>query len=157
VIPLQQFSGQKVQMMKETAKKESGCSKHKIISAMSEQAMLKRFASDEDCLEYLAGEKWKDGFNCRKCGHTNWCKGKAPYSRRCTKCKHEESACSHTFFHHCKIPLKDAFRIAWLVCHQPDISSYELSRRFNIRQMTCWRFKKRVCECLEEKGEFGVV
>ncbi|MEN8224665.1 MAG: hypothetical protein ABFS05_04820 [Bacteroidota bacterium] len=31
----------------------------------------------------------------------------------------------------------------------PDISSYELSRLLKTRQMTCWRFKKKLVECLD--------
>lgn len=98
--------------------------------------------------KFIAEEKWSDGFKCRKCGHTNFCKGKKPYSRRCTRCKAEESATANTIFHACKMQLKDAFRIAHLVCSNPKISSYELSREMEIRQMTCWRFKKKISECL---------
>ncbi|MCK4287884.1 MAG: transposase [Bacteroidales bacterium] len=58
-----------------------------------------KFSDENKCLQYLADLKWKDGFVCRKCGHTNFCKGKTPFSRRCTKCKHDESATSHTVFH----------------------------------------------------------
>jgi len=128
-----------------------------IIDKMSVSEFSRRFGKSDSCLKFLADEKWKDGYKCRKCGHTNYCRGKASFSRRCTKCKHEESALSHTFFHHCKIPIKDAFRMAHSICHEPDISSYELSRRFQIRQMTCWKFKKRVCECLEKHGVFTTV
>jgi len=45
------------------------------------------FHSNEKCLEFLAGIKWSDGFICKKCGNTNSCPGREPYSRRCTKCK----------------------------------------------------------------------
>ncbi|MBN1339541.1 MAG: transposase [Bacteroidales bacterium] len=115
------------------------------------------FTSEENCLEYIAQEKWKGGFVCRKCGHTNYCKGRKPASRRCTRCKTEESATAHTIFHHCRIPLAEAFRIVYLVCNDPEISSYEISRELDRRQMTCWKFKKKVMECIEEKGEFGIL
>jgi len=110
------------------------------------------FSTDEKCLEFLANEKWKDGFVCRKCGHTNYCKGKTPFSRRCTRCKHDESATAHTIFHRCKIPLADAFELAYSVCRNPAISSYDLSRKLETRQMTCWKFKKKITECIEKNG-----
>jgi two-component system, sensor histidine kinase LadS len=106
------------------------------------------FSNEESCLKFLADYKWKDGYVCRKCGHENFCKGKKPFSRRCTRCKTDESATAHTIFHHCKIALPDAFKLAQLVCLQPDISSYEISRLFDKRQMTCWKFKTRITECL---------
>jgi len=109
------------------------------------------FANEEQCLGYLSDLKWKKGFKCRKCGNTNYCSGKKPYSRRCTRCKSEESATAHTVFHACKFPLTSAFELMYQVCHKPDISSYELSRILETRQMTCWKFKKKLMECLEDK------
>ena len=115
------------------------------------------FDTNEKCLAYLSGEKWKDGFICRKCSHTNFCKGKKPYSRRCTKCKSEESATAHTIFHKCKFPLTEAFKITYLVCHTPDISTAKLSARINIRQMTCWKFKKKITECIDARGDINLL
>lgn len=108
-----------------------------------------QFADDLKCLEFLALEKWNSGYRCRKCGNTNYCTGKTAFSRRCTRCKHDESALAHTLFHHCKIPLKDAFFIAFEVCCRPEVSTYELSRKLETRQMTCWKFKKKIMECIE--------
>jgi hypothetical protein len=113
------------------------------------------FADEEKCLEFIADEKWKDGYACRKCGHHNYCQGKTPFSRRCTRCKSEESATSHTIFHRCRISLPDAFRIAHLVCSEPNISSTELSKQVNIRQMTCWKFKKKISKCIEERDDMS--
>ncbi|HOE59122.1 MAG TPA: hypothetical protein PLG54_05645 [Bacteroidales bacterium] len=111
--------------------------------------ICKKFASEESCLEYLALKKWEGGYICRNCWHNNYCKGNTPYSRRCTRCKREESAKAHTIFHYCRLPLPEAFRFANIVCHNPKISSYELARYFNLRQMTCWKLKKKIVECLE--------
>jgi hypothetical protein len=115
------------------------------------------FESEEKCLAFIAGRKWEDGFECRHCGNTNYCKGKRPYSRRCTRCKREESATAHTIFHGCKIPLTDAFEMAYRVCRSPEVSTYELARRFDTRQMTCWKFKKKIMECIETKGELRLI
>lgn len=103
-----------------------------------------RFSTEEACLQAIADDKWHKGFVCRKCGHTHFCEGKSPYSHRCTKCKADESATAHTLFHHCRINLIDAFELAYRVCCFPGVSSYELSRELNTRQMTCWKFKKRI-------------
>lgn len=110
------------------------------------------FPNEETCLDLLSGIKWKDGFVCQKCGNTNYCHGKLPHSRRCTKCKKEESVTANTLFHRCKIPLNKAFEIAFLVCNVDDISSYKLSRRTDIRHMTCYHFQKKVQAC-KAQGE----
>lgn len=120
--------------------------------------LLDELLSDEDrCLAFVAEEKWQDGFVCRKCGHDNFCKGKKPHSRRCTRCKHEESATANTIFHGCHLPLTQAFRLAYQVCHDPDISTYELARQLETRQMTCWKLKKRMMECISQQGELRLV
>jgi hypothetical protein len=109
------------------------------------------FTSDDACLEFLSGLKWSEGFTCRKCGNQNSCPGKAPHSRRCTKCKSEESATTGTIFHNCKFPVSKAFYIAWHVCKgKEDISTYEFARRLSLRQMTCWNFKTRIVQALEQ-------
>ncbi len=109
------------------------------------------FSSDEECYRFLAEVKWENGFTCRKCGNTNHCAGKTPFSRRCTKCKTEESAAAGTIFHNCKFPVHKAFYIAYNVCKgKEDLSSYELARRLSLRQMTCWNFKTRIRNFLQQ-------
>ncbi|MGM0566169.1 MAG: transposase [Bacteroidota bacterium] len=115
-----------------------------------------KFSTQEACLKVLADEKWAEGYQCRRCGHTNYCRGRSPYSRRCTRCKYEESAQAHTIFHKCRIPLPKAFKISFQVCNQHEISSYKLSEALELRQMTCWRFKKTILECIERHGGFQV-
>ncbi|MEI6749253.1 MAG: transposase [Bacteroidales bacterium] len=109
------------------------------------------FESDDNCLEFLANLKWENGFVCRKCGNTNYCAGKTPHSRRCTKCKSEESATTGTIFHNCKFPVSKAFYIAYNVCKgKEDISTYEFARRLSLRQMTCWNFKTKTIAALNQ-------
>ena len=118
---------------------------------LSEKQLEELFSSDEKCLEFLAEVKWEDGFTCHKCGHDNYCVGKTPYSRRCTKCKTEESATSGTIFHNCKFPLHKAFYIAYNVCKgKEELSTYEFARRLSLRQMTCWNFRKKIRSAIEE-------
>ena len=117
---------------------------------VSEETVEELFVSDEKCLEFLADLKWADGFTCRKCGNTNSCTGKSSYSRRCTKCKSEESATSGTIFHNCKFPVHKAFIIAYNVCKgKEDVSTYEFARRLALRQMTCWNFKTKIQTALK--------
>jgi hypothetical protein len=107
------------------------------------------FQNDSKCLEFLAHVKWENGYACTKCGNTNYCPGKTPYSRRCTKCKKEESATTGTIFHHCKFPISKAFYIAFNVCKgKEEISTYEFARRLALRQMTCWKFKTKIQQAI---------
>ena len=118
---------------------------------LSEKQINDLFNSNEKCLEFLAEVKWENGFTCLKCGHDNYCAGKTPYSRRCTKCKTEESATSGTIFHNCKFAIHKAFYIAYNVCKgKEELSTYEFARRLSLRQMTCWNFRTKIRNAIEK-------
>jgi transposase-like protein len=113
------------------------------------------FASDNQCLAYLAAEKWKDGYHCSDCGHTNYCQGNTLYSRQCTRCKYTESPTSGTLFHKVKFSLLKAFYIVYFVStSKKGISSTELSRKLGLRQKTCWYFKRKVMKAMESSDSY---
>jgi hypothetical protein len=123
---------------------------------LSDEQLNELFQSDEKCFEFLADLKWSRGFECRKCGNTNYCPGKTPHSRRCTKCKTEESAAAGTIFHNCKFPVHKAFYIAYNVCKgKEDLSTYEFARRLSLRQMTCWNFKTKIQHAIDEMNSLS--
>jgi len=118
---------------------------------ISSEIVNELFNDNEKVLKFIADIKWKDGFICRSCGHTNFCEGKTPSSRRCTRCKKEESAAANTIFHNIKFPINKAFYIAYNVCVLGnDISSYNYADQLGLNQMTCWKFRKRITNCLSK-------
>jgi hypothetical protein len=120
-------------------------------SELDDKRLEELFTSEEKCYEFLAELKWGEGFTCRKCGNTNYCAGKTPHARRCTRCKTEESPAAGTIFHNCKFPISKAFYIAYNVCKgKEDISTYEFARRLSLRQMTCWNFKTKIRNALQQ-------
>jgi hypothetical protein len=111
------------------------------------------FTNSDKVLKFIADVKWKDGYACRNCAHTNYCEGKTPSSRRCTRCKKEESATAHTIFHNIKFPVNKAFYIAYQVCVMGnDFSTYNYAEQLGLNQMTCWKFRKRIQECIIRSG-----
>lgn len=113
---------------------------------LSQQQVEEMYQNDDACMKYLSELKWADGFTCRKCGNDNFCEGKMPHSRRCTRCKNEESATANTLFHNVKFPVSKAFYITYTVCKNTSttISTYDLSSKLDLRQMTCWKFRNKV-------------
>ena len=119
--------------------------------SLSPEQLDEMFRSDVKCLGFLAQIKWANGFACKKCGNTNSCAGKEPFSRRCTKCKSKETATNGTIFHGVKFPISKAFYIAYTICKgNQNISSYEFGRRLSLRQMTCWNFKTKIEHALSD-------
>jgi hypothetical protein len=124
-----------------------------LIGELNPDKFKATFNSQDECLKILATAKWADGFVCRHCGNERYCQGKNPFSRRCTRCKKDESATAHTIFHHCRIDLPLAFEIAYMVCGSPDIPASEISDILETRHMTCLNFKKRIIHCLHSDGK----
>jgi hypothetical protein len=44
-----------------------------------------------------------------------------------------------------------------LVCSDPGVSTYEMSRQMDLRQMTCWKLKSKLMECIEKRGEIDIL
>jgi hypothetical protein len=76
--------------------------------------------------------------------------GKATQSRQCTCCRYVESPTAQTLFHKVKFDLLKAFYIVYFVStNKKGITSTELSRKLNLRQKTCWGFKRKVMKAME--------
>jgi hypothetical protein len=105
-----------------------------------------KFGTEEACFEYLAELKWNGrSFVCRRCKHTNACKGNGLHTKKCTRCHYQESVTAHTLFHRCRFSLVKAFWIIYYVSTtKGGISALELSRKLDLRAKTCWLFKRKV-------------
>jgi len=117
--------------------------------SMSIFEFQKRFPDDRSCMKYLSEIKWHDGFVCKKCGHTHYCKGNKEFDRQCTRCNYVESPTAGTLFHKLKFSLLKAFWIIYYMStSKKGISSTELSRKLQLRQKTAWLFQRKVKEAI---------
>ena len=108
------------------------------------------FKTDEDCYSYIAAIKWENGYECRKCSNTKYIPGQKLYSRRCSKCKYDESATAGTMFDKVKFPILIAFHIIFKIgTKKKGMSSLELSHEFELRQKTCWEFKWKIQQAMQ--------
>lgn len=115
----------------------------------------KLFPDEQSCMEYLAKLKWPSGFACEKCKHTKYCKGKLKQTRQCTGCGYQATPTSGTMFHKVKFPLLKAFYILYFMStNKKGISSTELSRKLNLRQKTCWLFRKKVAQSMKSSKQY---
>ena len=120
-----------------------------IFGISSQKEFDEKFATESYCLKWLSEFKWEHGFVCKKCGHDNFCEGKKPYSRRCTRCKHTESATAHTAFHSCKIPLVEAVKLLYQTINESGESIRTIAKKNDLRNMTCWRLTHKFQSCLQ--------
>jgi transposase-like protein len=116
------------------------------------------FQTDADCYKYLSEIKWQSGYLCAKCGHNKHYNGAKPHSRRCMRCKYDESPTARTLFDRCKFPLLVAFHIVFKVStKKKGMSSEELSREFELRQKTCWDFKRKIQLAMASSERFPII
>lgn len=114
----------------------------------------KAFPDDDACLAYLADLKWRDGFVCKKCGHTSGCK-KAGHKYHCYKCNHVETAKAGTLFHRVRFGIRKAFLIIFeMTTSTKSMSSIQMALRYGIRQPTAWAFMHKVREAMKSSQQF---
>lgn len=121
-----------------------------------------QFLTDDDCYKFLSEIKWPDGhFVCTKCGNTTYHKGRGPFSRRCNRCKYDESVTAGTMFNKLRFPILTAFNIVFrMVVMGAGNSSAVIGETFAIQQKTCLAFKHKVQQAMgamRQKRLTGVV
>jgi len=115
------------------------------------------FKNDADCYRYLSEIKWsgENTYKCKKCGHLKYGKGKKPFSCRCAKCNYDESPTAGTVFDKLKFSLLIAFHIVFKIStKKKGMSSLELSEEFELRQKTCWDFKRKIQQAMASSKRF---
>jgi hypothetical protein len=129
----------------------------RILSAeLSFEEFSAKYPDQESCNKFLSDLKWTSGYNCLKCSNETYKYGRAPYSRRCTKCGYEESVLFNTIFQNNRIPINKAFYLVYLMyTTKGTISSYQLSEKLGIRQSTCWQYAIRIKKVMNEHKKEG--
>lgn len=111
-----------------------------------------KYPDRDSCYKFLSEMKWENGYSCVKCNNVNYCNGKVPFNRRCTKCAYEESVLQRTIFENNRIPINKAFYLVYLMYNSKGaISSHKLSEKLGIRQSTCWTYAAKVKKIMEER------
>ena len=112
-----------------------------------------RFATEEDCREYLFQMRWPEGFFCPRCGNcTGWHTGRDLY--RCSRCDFQVSVTAGTIFQDTKKPLKLWFRAMWYVTSQKQgISALGLKRVLGLGSYeTAWTWLHKLRRAMVRPG-----
>jgi hypothetical protein len=109
------------------------------------------------CYRFLENYKWEKGFICQKCGNEKYFNGAKKFSRRCTRCGHNESITSNTIFHGLKFPVEKAFYIAYLtVAGKQKETLAALSDKLKLPLNTVWNYRSKINTIIndvESKGK----
>ena len=106
------------------------------------------FIDSEKVLQFIAEIKWKKGFACRNCGHTNYCDGKTPTRAAVQNAKRRISSRQHHISQHKISDQQSILHCLQCMCTGSDLSTYNYSDQLGLNQMTCWKFRKRIQNCI---------
>lgn len=111
-----------------------------------------RFNTEQACIEYLASQKWPDGYKCKKCG----CTSAYQLRRRsrvfmCRHCNSQESVTSGTVMHRTKLALMIWFWAAYLMSQdRRGVSAMHISRELDLHYSTAWTILHKLRRVLAE-------
>ena len=92
-----------------------------------------RFATEQDCWQYLLESRWPDGFRCPRCGHDAAYALATRSLLQCRSCRHQTSVTAGTVLHRSRLPLSLWFAAAYLMTtHSPGFSALQLQRQLGL-------------------------
>ena len=113
----------------------------------------KRFYDNESCYLYLIEQKWGKGYQCSRCGHGKYYKGKTYCHRKCRSCGYGESVTANTVFHGMKMPILKAFYMIFrLTAKKKGMSTTELGNEVGVQQKTAWLFKRKIQVAMQQNN-----
>jgi transposase-like protein len=128
--------------------------------------LLDRFQTEDDCKEFLAARRWPDGIHCPRCGNTKvWVVKSRPFHWLCKGCNkngYRFSVITGTIFENTKYPLREWFKVAFLMHHsKKGMSAHQIHRMLGTGSYeTAWYMCHRIRVAMQNsaKGQlFGTV
>ena len=114
---------------------------------------LKQFSTEARCEEYLASLRWKERYECPKCG----CRHAYRLSNgryQCAQCRHQVSVTAGTVLHKTHMPLTRWFLAFYLVCQDKrGISAVQLSSQLGTTYKTAWYMLKRIRAAMGQRDK----
>jgi len=115
--------------------------------------MEERFATDEQCRDYLASLRWPEGFVCPSCeGRKGWPAGRGRLI--CAACRHQTTVIAGTIFQDSHLPLRLWFRAIWQVtCQKNGASALGLQRVLGLGSyQTAWTVLHKLRRAMVRPG-----
>ncbi len=113
-------------------------------------AFLDRFGDEGQCRDYLARQKWPDGFRCRTCNGDRAHYLPSRKTFECAACGHQESLIAGTMFQQTKKPLREWFlAIFYVSASKGGVSAAELQRLLGMGSyQTAWSWLHKIRQAM---------
>lgn len=133
---------------------------------MKFKELLDRFQTEDDCKAYLVERRWPSGVACPRCGNVKvWALKARPFNWQCKACNksgYRFSVITGTIFENTKYPLREWFKVAFLMYHsKKGMSAHQIHRMLGTGSYeTAWSMCHRIRVAMQNsaKGKlFGIV
>ena len=126
--------------------------------AKAEQITFKefrtRFATEDDCRNYLFEQRFSDGFICPKCGCKEFYYLKTRHTCQCKQCRRQTSVTAGTVMHSTHLPLTTWFWAIYLcVTDKRGISAKGLARQLDLAYESAWFLLVRIRSAMRERDQ----
>ncbi len=112
------------------------------------------YPNEEACHALLRELKDPLSFLCKNCHNTTFTQLTGNFIRRCKECGYREPLTSNTIFYRIKFPVTKAFYILYLVSSGRNLTVDELSHLISLRKETCWTFRNKVREVMQQRKKY---
>lgn len=110
------------------------------------------FPDEKTCRKHLFSLRWPNGFECPKCGHTEYYDIESRNIVQCTNCRHQTSVTAGTIFHKTRTPLQIWFWIIFLVAKDKrGISALSISKEFPVSYPTAWTMLHKIRKAMSDR------
>jgi hypothetical protein len=115
---------------------------------------IKRFSTEEACLQAIFDAKWPRGFVCPSCQHNDGYRLSGRRSIECASCDKQTSITVGTMFERTRVPLVNWFLIIYFVAQDKGGSSaLKLSKQLGMRNGTVHDILKKLRYAMSERDE----
>ena len=113
-----------------------------------------RFATEEDCRNYMFTQRFPDGFVCPKCGCREYYDLKTRHTCQCRQCRRQTSVTAGTVMHHTHLPLTVWFCAIYLCAtDKRGISAKGLARQLGLAYESAWYLLVRIRNAMRERDQ----
>jgi len=114
----------------------------------------KSYGTEEQCRQYMYGQRWPDGFICPKCGHGEYFNIKSRHLYQCKACNHQASITAGTIMDKTRTPLVKWFLAIYLFSsNKRGIRALSLKSKLGISYNTAWTMCQKIRYAMGKRDE----
>jgi hypothetical protein len=122
------------------------------------QDFLRKFSSEEACIQAIFNARWPSGFICPHCGHNDGYRLSKRRSIQCMCCRRQTSITSGTLFHRSKVPFVSWFQLIFLMTQDKGgVSTKRAAMLLGMHYATVWFMMHKIREAMASRLEASLL